>query len=163
MNTITKFLTILLSLALIACGGGVRGQPPLVSVSSLWGGEEGLTASVNISNPNDVEMSLVRVAMTMTLDQVELAPANMAVDFDIHPHGTEEMNLLFQHDADAQSMLAELHSGARNGLPYSVKGEIRNRSGNAERFEHAGYFYPVPGKPGQYRGAGPQREAPRDN
>ena len=44
-------------LTLSACSGGlVRGEPPLVGVSTLHVGQDALQTSVDIYNPNDVEM-----------------------------------------------------------------------------------------------------------
>ena len=158
MNKATGISLLLITLMLSACGGGgVRGEAPLVSISSLDSDASSLMTRVDIHNPNDVDMELRFVSMSLSIEGVELPAGVQDVNLVIHPHGTEEIEIVFRPDEEARDTLASLPTGEGRGLAYTVDGEIRDVQGNTERFEHEGYFYPVPGKPGQFRGTGPQR------
>ncbi len=152
-----------IALALAACGGGlVRGQPPLVGISALQLGGGQIQSLVHLHNPNDIEMEVDRVEMSMTLGEADLGQRSNRPAIRIHPNGTEEIRFDFPADDLARRKLAQLESGERNSIPYTIDGRVFDSEGKAEKFSQRGYLYPVPGRPGQFRGAGPQRETPRD-
>ena len=157
MKRLPEIFVVLLALSLVSCGGGgVRGEPPLVTISGFSSESTGLRARVDIHNPNDVDMEVASISMNMKIDVAELPQSSRSLDFVIHPHGTEQVEMTFQPDNATREALEDLQGGGR-GFAYSARGEVRTRQGDGESFEHDGYFYPVPGRPGEFRGAGTQR------
>lgn len=152
-----EVLIVLLALTVSSCGGGgVRGEPPLVTISGFSIENNGLRARVDIHNPNDVDLEVASISMTLKIDVAELPQSRQSLDFVIHPHGTEQVEVTFQPDNATREALENPQGGGR-GFTYSARGEVRDRQGGSESFEHDGYFYPVPGRPGEFRGAGTQR------
>lgn len=164
MKIVTSIVLGGLCLAVTACSGGglVRGEPPLVGISSLYLQQNALRTAVNIYNPNDVEMPVDVIEMSMTLGETDLGKHSTRLDITIHPKGTEEVSVDFPAGDSAPEALGNLERGDVNSVSYEVNGQIRDASGGSERFSQRGHFYPVPGRPGQFRGAGPQRERLRD-
>jgi hypothetical protein len=101
--------------------------------------------------------------MSMTLGEADLGRHSANLGISIHPHGTEEIGFDFPSGPGARQTLAELERGDVNSVSYSVEGRVRTAQGDNEAFTQSGYLYPVPGRPGQFRGAGPQRDRPRDS
>lgn len=155
-------LLIALSLGLAGCGGGlVRGQPPLVGVSSLELGEQGIRTRVDLHNPNGVEMQVDVIEMSMVLGDADLGRHSARPGVSVHANGTEEISFEFPAEEPARLQLAALESGRINSIAYTVSGQVRDSTGGSEKFSQKGYLYPVPGRPGRFRGAGPKREQPR--
>lgn len=148
---------------MMACSGGLtRGQPPLVGISAVQLDGQQLQARVDIHNPNDVEMEVSRFEMAMVLGDADLGLRSDSPGIKIHPNGTEEIGFNLPVDQAARDNLAQLESGQRSSVAYSISGRVVDSQGESEKFSQQGYFYPVPGRPGQFRGAGPQRNAPRN-
>lgn len=163
MKTLVRILLICLILALTGCGGGVvRGQPPLVGISTLNLDDQQIRARLDLHNPNGVEMQVDTIEMSMELGDAHLGRHSTRPGLEVHPNGTEEIGMDFPGDEGARNALQKLERGEVNSLPYSVSGVVRDGSGGAEEFSQKGYLYPVPGRPGSFRGAGPQRERPSD-
>jgi LEA14-like dessication related protein len=129
-----------------------------VGIYTLNAESQGIRARVGIHNPNGVEMEVDTIEMSMTLGEVDLGQHSTRVGLNVHPNGTEEVSIDFPAGESASRQLAELEGGGVSSLPYSVTGRIRDSSGGTERFSQEGYLYPVPGRSGQFRGAGPKRE-----
>lgn len=150
-------------LALAACSGGmVRGQPPLVGISTLALSETEIGTHLAVYNPNDIDFDVEVVEMRMTLGQTDLGLHSAWPGVDIHPRGTEEIVFDFpvmeSNTERVREALDALEQGSVDSVAYEVEGFIRNAQGDSERFSHNGYLYPVPGRPGQFRGAGAKRE-----
>lgn len=157
------YLLILLSLALAACAGGlVRGQPPLVGVSSVVLEQQQIRARVDVHNPNGVEMPVDVMELSMTLAESDLGRHSARPGITIHPNGTEEVVFDIPGDESARRELSQLESGQVSSIAYTVSGQIRDSAGGSERFTQQGYLYPVPGRPGHFRGAGPKRDQSRE-
>jgi len=153
---------ISLSLVLAGCGGLVRGQPPLVGVSSLEVGGQAIRTRIDVHNPNGVDMHVDVIEMSMTLGDSDLGRHSARPGVSIHPNGTEDIDFDFPASEGARRQLAELESGRINSIAYSVTGQVRDSGGASEKFSQQGYLYPVPGRPGHFRGAGPKREQSRE-
>lgn len=163
MKTVSSTLIFVLFLTTAACSGGlVRGEPPLVGVSALELDQQRIRTQVDVYNPNGVEMPVDTVEMSMTLGEDELGNSSQRPALAIHPNGREQVVFDFPAGEAAQQALSELESGAVASLAYSVEGKVSNSAGKSEPFSQQGYLYPVPGRPGQFRGAGPVREQLRD-
>ena len=146
-------------LTLAACGGGqVRGQPPLAGLASLELEAEKLHARLEVHNPNGVEMQVDVIELALTLGDATLERQFSRPDIDVHPNGTEVIRFDIPASGSANTALSELERGERNSLPYSMEGLVRDAAGSSEKFSQDGYLYPVPGRPGSFRGAGAQRE-----
>lgn len=163
MKIFPRVLLALTIASLTACGGGlIRGQPPLVGISALQLESQQIRTRIDIHNPNDVDMEIDTIEMSMKISDTDLGLHSTRLGLDIHPNGTEEIGFDFPSDSSARQLLAELEQGEVNSLPYALEGTVRDATGGSEKFSQQGYLYPVPGRPGRFRGAGPQREQPRD-
>lgn len=162
MRTNASALLLISTCLLTACSGGlVRGEPPLVGLSTVELGDQ-VRASVSLYNPNDENMNVARIVMSLSLGEQELDRQDLRIGLTVHRSGTEEIVVNFPVDDGARQTLARLEDGETNSVAYSIHGEISNAGGDSERFSQEGYLYPVPGRPGHFRGAGPQRERPRE-
>ena len=159
MNIITRSLIVCLVTATTACGGGlVRGQPPLVGVSSLEALQSEYQTRVDIYNPNGVDMVLDSIEMSMILGETNLGRHSAPLDLTVHPNGTEEIGFAFPAQSESGRTLAELERREINSVSYTIEGRVVSPDGGSEQFSQDGYLYPIPGRPGAFRGAGPQRD-----
>lgn len=163
MRIVSNILVLSSCLATAACSGGlVRGEPPLVSISTLALDGQAIHTRVNIYNPNSEDMPVDLIEMSMTVGEIDLGRHSRRLGISVHPNGTEEIGVDFPGNDAAGRRLAELERGDMASLAYLVEGKVSNAEGDSEKFNQAGYLYPVPGRPGQFRGAGPQRDRPHD-
>lgn len=163
MRIVSKVLILSYCLATAACSGGlVRGEPPLVGISTLELDGQAIHTRVNIYNPNSENMPVHMIEMSMILGEIDLGRHSRRLGISVHPNGTEEVGFDFPDNDAASRRLAELERGEVVSLAYLVEGKVSNAEGDSEKFNQAGYLYPVPGRPGQFRGAGPQRDQSRD-
>jgi LEA14-like dessication related protein len=159
MKTVISLIIVSLAVLIAACGSGlVRGQPPLVSVATLQLNGQQIHTRVNFHNPNDVEMDVSTIQMTMKIGEEDLGRQEARPALKIHPNGTDEVSFDFPGSGPASESLAGLEKGDVRSIQYSVEGRVFDSTGGSEKFSQQGYFYPVPGRPGQFRGAAPQRE-----
>lgn len=159
MKTTTSFLLVCISLVITACGAGqIRGEPPLVGISSIQSQPTALTARVDINNPNDVDMPIETVEMAMTLGDTDLGTHTEQLGISVSPNGTERIGFTFPANGTAASTLSDLEDKVINSVPYTVSGRVIASDGYDERFSQEGYLYPIPGRPGEFRGAGPQSD-----
>lgn len=155
-------LLICICLIVTACSGGlVRGQPPMVGLSTINSQPQALNARVAIFNPNGIDMPVASIEMSMTLGDNDLGTHTEQTGITIHPNGTEEIGFSFPADETARNTLADLENKVVNSVPYTVTGRVIASDGSNERFSQEGYLYPIPGRPGEFRGAGPQSERPQ--
>lgn len=162
MKTKTSFLILSICLMTTACSGGlIRGEPPMVGLATIKLEPRALNARVAIYNPNDVELPVESVEMAMTLGDTDLGTHMAQPDIIIHPNGTEEISFSFPEDETAGATLTELENKEINSAPYKITGRVIAADGDSEKFSQEGYLYPIPGRPGEFRGAGPQSDRPR--
>ena len=50
--------------------------------------------------------------------------------------------------------MTDLERGDLVSLPYELNGRVHTLNEGIEDFEHEGHLYPIPGRPGYFRGAG---------
>lgn len=161
MRTWNSLLLAFVCLALTACGGGlVRGEPPLVGISSISTQPETIGARVDFYNPNSVDIRIETIELAMTLGDTELGTQQEQPGLSLHPNGTEEIIFDFPANEQAGEQLADLENRVINSVPYSVSGRVISSDGYNEQFSQDGYLYPIPGRPGEFRGAGPQSDRP---
>ncbi|HKJ18484.1 MAG TPA: LEA type 2 family protein [Xanthomonadales bacterium] len=162
MKITNSSILIFACLFMTACGGGlVRGQPPLVGMSSLQSQQTEIQTRVDIYNPNGVDMMVQELEMSMTLGDTDLGSHNIQPGIKIYPNGTEEIGIEFPTMDAVRQTLADLESGDINSVPYTIRGRVFDTDGDSEQFSQDGYLYPLPGRPGEFRGAGPQRDGTR--
>lgn len=150
------------AILLTACGGGlVRGEPPMIGLSSITVQSQTFSAKVDIYNPNGIDMPVDTVEMAMTLGDSDLGTHSEQTGLSIHPNGTEEIIFSFPASESASATLSELESKEINSVPYELTGRVIATDGDSEEFAQEGYLYPIPGRPGQFRGAGPQSDVNR--
>lgn len=163
MKITNRFMLLILGLAVSACGGGlVKGEPPLISVSSLSLENGTIRTAVNVYNPNEVEMDLTAITLSLKLDTTDLGRQRRPMDLTIGPRGTEEVRIDLPPNEAAERLLEGLRRGDLLSLPYAMEGTVETVREGSDRFQHQGHLYPVPGRPGWFRGAGPQREKPKE-
>lgn len=159
MKTKNSFLLVCFSLIITACGAGlIRGEPPLVGISSIKSQSSALSARVDIYNPNDVDMPIETVEMEMTLGDTDLGLHTEQPGLSVNPNGTEEISFTFSASETAGNTLSDLQNKVVNSVPYSISGRVITSDGNKQQFSQEGYLYPIPGRPGEFRGAGPQSD-----
>lgn len=162
MKIINSTLIICACLLTAACGGGlVRGQPPLVDMSSLQAEPSEIRTRVDIYNPNGVDMVVKELEVSMILGETDLGSLRVEPGITIHPNGTEEIGFSFPSQDAAGQTLEALEGGEINSVPYTIEGQVFDSDGDSERFSQDGYLYPLPGRPGEFRGAGAKRDRSR--
>ena len=162
MNTKTSLFIASAYLLLSACGSSqVRGEPPLIGVSSITSQPDALSVKADFYNPNDVDIEVQTIELAMTIGETDLGTQQSQPGVSLHPNGTEEIVFEFPADETAGQDLADLENKVVNSVPYSVSGRVISIDGYNEVFTQEGYLYPIPGRPGEFRGAGPQSDRRR--
>lgn len=154
-----RFITLclLIAFACAACGPHqIRGRAPLISISSLNLVGNRLSADFDVRNPNDESMTIDAVEIRMSLQDTEVSRNNEGLQIGISPQGTEEVHVESLPDAFARNLLKSLESGDVISLPYELEGRVHTQERGYLEFSHQGHLYPVPGRPGRFRGAGAQ-------
>ena len=157
LNMATKFFCALAVTSLLtACGGThlVKGESPLVSVSSLTLDGNTLSTNFDIRNPNGVQMSIERVEVGMTIKNTSLDRANQPFDMSIDPNSVEHIQVASKVSDATMDLFGQLESGDILSLAYELDGVVHTLNEGVENFSHEGHLYPVPGRPGYFRGAG---------
>lgn len=144
-------LTIFL---LISCGPQViKGRPPFISISGMSLVNDKLAADFDISNQNGVPMTISRIDITVTVNEVELARENRDFQLTIDANSTEEVRVDELPDEFTRNLLQSLQEGEIKSLPFDLKGRVLTVEDDYLNFAHRGHLYPVPGKPGHFRSA----------
>ena len=169
----TSFRSLISSLAVLilagsilqACGPQViKGRPPFVRISSMSLDDDRLSAVFDISNQNGVPMTIDRIQVTVTVNDVELAGEDREFRLAIDANSTEEVRVEELPDAFTSELLASLEDGEVKSLPFDLEGRVTTVEDGLLRFEYRGHLYPVPGRPGQFRSAVTQaRELQRED
>ena len=147
----------LLFLLLIAVGAAscgpqiIKGRPPFISISGMSLVDDKLSAEFDISNQNEVPMTIDMIDITVTVNEVELARDNRDFDLLVGANTTEEVRVEELPDDFTRSLLESLGSGEVKSLPFDLKGRVHTLEDDYLSFSHKGHLYPVPGKPGYFR------------
>ena len=156
-NMATKFVCALAITSLLtACGGThlVKGESPLVSISSLTLDGDTLSTNFDIRNPNGVRMSIERVEVGISITDNSLDRANTPFDISIDPNSVEHIQVASKVGNATMDLFGQLEDGDILSLAYELDGVVHTLNEGIEHFSHEGHLYPVPGRPGYFRGAG---------
>lgn len=138
--------------ACTACGTQlVKGRAPFVSISSMTVDDQNLSVAFSIRNINDVPLDIDNVAITLRARNTVLLRYTGRLDLSIDPNTTEDAVIEQQPDADARPLLVSLQSGDIDSLAFSLDGRVHSPQDGNLPFEHEGYLFRVPGRPGQFR------------
>ncbi len=154
-GTAVRVLLVLLMFTFcVSCGPQtITGRPPFISISEMSMVDDRLSAEFNLSNQNEVEMSIQMIDITVTVNDVELTRENRDFNLVIDANSTEKVQVEELPDEFTRNLLASLRDGEVKSLPFDLKGRVNTLEDGVLRFEHRGHLYPVPGKPGYFRSA----------
>jgi hypothetical protein len=157
MNKVIPLLIVIIACS--ACSPQkIRGRPPFIGISSLVLVENTLSADFDIRNPNDEEMTIDAIDISMTLQETQISRSRDDLRINISAQGIEEIHVESLPDEFARKLLSSLESGEVISLPYQLEGRVHTLENGYLSFDDKGHLYPVPGRPGQFRGAGAQGE-----
>lgn len=153
-----KLRSLFLLSAFVFLGAGcasklLKGEPPLVNIGGLALSGGSLEVRLSIQNINDVVMNIDAVELTVQSAGSDLARVSQNLVLAIDPNTTEEEPLQNVPAGAAGTLLAELQSGQRASVPFTLQGRVHTVADGYLNFEQEGHLYPVPGKPGQFRSA----------
>jgi hypothetical protein len=147
----------LLALALVAataCGPQViKGRPPFITIAAMSLVDDTLTAEFDIANQNGVPMVIDSIDITVTVGDAQLTRYNDAFSLEIGANSTEDVLVEEMPDDFTRTLLTSLRNGTLDSLNFDLAGRVHTAENDYLRFEHTGYLYPVPGKPGHFRSA----------
>ena len=144
----TKFVCALAITSLLtACGGThlVKGESPLVSISSLTLDGDTLLTNFDIRNPNGVQMSIERVEVRISIKDISLDRANTPFDISIDPNSVEHIQVASKVGDATMDLFGQLDNGDILSLAYELDGVVHTLNEGAENYSHEGHLYPVPG------------------
>ena len=145
---------VLIILSSVSCGPQViKGRPPFISISGMSLSDNVLSADFDVSNQNGIPMTISMIDITVTVNEVELTRENREFNLAIDANSTEEVHVEELPEECTRELLLSLESGEVKSLPFDLKGRVNTVEDGFLRYEHKGYLYPVPGKPGHFRSA----------
>jgi LEA14-like dessication related protein len=159
-------LALAVGLLCAACGSStIKGRPPFVSISSMALQDGALAAVFDVRNQNDVPMTVQAIEITVTVNKVELTRHNADFNLLVGANSTEEVPVEKLPEEFTRSLLASLDQGEVKSLPFDLSGRVLTVEDGYLVFEHTGFLYPVPGRPGRFRSTatqarGLEREGP---
>jgi len=149
-----SLLLLITALCCYSCGPQViEGRPPFISISGMSQVEDRLEVEFDIRNQNGIPMTIDQVDITVAVNDIQLARDKRTVDLLIGANSVEHINVEGSPDPGRRSLLESLESGEVNSLPFDLMGKVHTVEDGYLSFEHKGYLYPVPGKPGHFRAA----------
>jgi hypothetical protein len=152
-------LALAAALVCAACGPSViEGRPPFIGISNLSLQGDTLAADFRIDNQNGVAMDIQAIEITVTVNAVTLTRENRDFVLSIDANSSEELRVEKLPDEFTRDLLASLENREVRSLPFELTGRVLTQADGWLRFEQKGHFYPVPGKPGQFRSAVTQAE-----
>lgn len=156
---------LLATLVCVGCGPQIiKGRPPFVSISGMSMIEDRLSADFDISNENGVPMTITSIDISVRVNEVEITRHDRDFNLTIDANSIEEVHVEKLPDEFTRSLLESLDKREVNNLPFDLNGQVLTSEDGNLRFEHKGYLYPVPGKPGHFRSAVTQaKELRRDD
>jgi len=152
--TVRLLLLLLVAAGAISCASEIiKGRPPFISISGMSLVDDRLSADFDIRNQNGVPMSIDTIDITMKVNDVEIARDNRNFDLVVGANSAEEIHVEELPDDFTRELLDSLGSGEVKSLAFDLKGRVHTTEDGYLSFEHKGYLYPVPGKPGHFRSA----------
>lgn len=147
------------ALACASCGPQViSGRPPFIGIAAMQLEGESLSADFRIANQNESAMNISAVDITVTVNGIELASEQRAVELSIDASSSEELTVREFPAEASRALLASLENREIDSLSFDLRGSVRTQEDGVLRFEQKGHLYPVPGKPGFFRSAVTQAE-----
>ena len=148
---------LLLAFAMLAGVGCspklIKGRPPFVSISDMRLDGDTLKTEFDISNQNEVTMTIESLDIVVKINTTELARYNSTEMLEITANGTEEVLVADSPDDFTRNLLTSLDDGLLNSLSFDLNATVMTLEDGRLLSEHKSYLYPVPGRPGQYRAA----------
>lgn len=151
---IHALLLLLMTASLASCGPQIiKGRAPFISISGMSLIEDRLSADFDIRNQNGVPMTINRIDITVTVNDIELTRENRDFDLIIDANSAEEVHVEELPDDFTRNLLASLEGGEVKSLPFDLEGRVGTVEDGFLSFSHKGHLYPVPGRPGHFRSA----------
>jgi LEA14-like dessication related protein len=137
-----------------ACGPQViKGRPPFISISGMSLEEDRLSADFDVRNHNEVDMTISRIEITLTVNDVAVTRENNAFGLLVGANSSEQVHVQQLPDDFTRDLLNSLESGEVKSLPFTLAGRVNTAEDGILSFDHQGHLYPVPGRPGHFRSA----------
>ena len=145
-------LLVIVTLSVTACGDHlIRGVSPVVRINELSHDGKNLTLQLSLRNRNGVEMEVQQLDFVLNVEDEKLFSYKGPAETKVAANGTETWKVELPESESTQAKLNSLESGEIKSLPYSFSGMVTSLEAGDLKFEHEGYLYPVPGRPGQFR------------
>lgn len=147
-------LLLITTFCCYACGPRViEGRPPFISISGISQVEDRLVVEFDIRNQNGIPMNLDEIDVILAVEAVHLVNESRKIDLVIGANSAEHFEVDGVPDQARRSLLESLERGEVNSLPFDLRGKVHTAEDGSLSFDHKGYMYPVPGKPGHFRAA----------
>jgi LEA14-like dessication related protein len=139
-----------------ACGGVkvIKGEAPLISISTLQRTSDSLVTNFDVRNPNGVDMVIERIEIGIEIQGQSLKRADRRFELTIDANGAEEIRVDSEAGKETLALLDQLQDRDILSLPYQLDGRVHTRNEGIETITHKGHLYPVPGRSGVFRAAG---------
>ena len=145
-------LLLAVALALVACGDHlIRGVSPVVRLNDLSHDGKNITLQLSLRNRNGVEMDVQNINFNLSSEDKDLFAYDGPAETNIAANGTETWTVEIAESEATAAKLNALESGEIKSLPYAFSGKVTSVEAGDLKFEHEGYLYPVPGRPGRFR------------
>jgi len=145
-------LLIAVTLLLVACGDHlIRGVSPVVRINELSHDGKTVSLQLMLRNRNGVKMDVEHLNFSLTSDGEDLLVYNGPAVTNIAANGTENWSVDIDEPETTHKKLTSLENEEIKSLFYTFKGTITSTEAGDLDFDHEGYLYPVPGRPGQFR------------
>jgi len=153
-SALRLLFVMIMAVCCISCGPhSIKGRPPFISISGMSQVDSKLSVDFDIRNQNDVPMTIDRVDITVTVNDIELARDNRNFDLVVGANSAERVRVEELPDESRRALLDSLESGEVSSLPFDLNGKVHTVEDGDLSFEHKGFLYPVPGKPDHFRAA----------
>lgn len=145
-------LAAMIILLCTACSAKlVRGEAPLVRMNELSHQDGNIALQLSIRNVNGVPLDISAIDFSLSVNDDEILVYTGSTDTNIVANGTENLLVSVPESETARELLDSLDNGDVKSLPYALQGKITPLEGGTLKFEHEGYIYPLPGRPGYFR------------
>lgn len=159
LTSLARVAFALLALGCASCGPQViEGRPPFIGIAGMSLQNDVLATDFRIANQNGVAMTIQAVEITVTVAGATLTHEQGERQVAIDANSSEELRVERPADDSTRSILGSLERREVQSLSFELAGRVRTQEDGYLQFEHKGYFYPVPGRPGHFRSAVTQAE-----
>ena len=138
--------TLFLVFAMLAGAGCspklIKGRPPFVSISDMRLSEDTLKTEFDISNQNEVAMTIESLDIVVRINTTELARYSSTETLEITANGTEEVIVTDSPDDFTRNLLTSLDDGRLKSLSFDLNATVMTLEDGRLLSEHKGYLYP---------------------